>query len=563
MAGGLPSIDKFESGNIRKFAATTLPFLFLTIPSLWLMWSVPPLWRGVDAYNQTVRPPGLVTILLHGPLYCTLSRIPLWFGYLISGSGPAESLGYFIKHSQLTDAGVYLLVVLQHAALWCGAVYLIYAITRTLLLRLFLAVLFASQPLFYAFAHCVGSEALSMIVIVLLAASGVRLMLRYPNIGARDWIIFTVLLAAACLTRHINCVLAAVLPTAMLLVMIEHGLRLLAEDQHAIAAAKVQFPKLAKVWLISVATGLIGLILATNVTHFLCWLERTPWRSTFGYTFIWRLNFLETMQPNQRQKLLDIIASKCRLPESRQLLDLLRDWTDRNEHWDPGAFIQEAHSALTDPEMKFHNEKFDRVLNEIASGFLYPPVAPLRSVALSDFTTAIRSTEGDIIQFLFVNTNYFFSHRDKMPQCSRLKTFRDPRDRLAAARQLPYFHWWNLLSFRVWSIFGLFVLVSALVVDYKRGGEDRPLILFAVSLWVVGMAMVLLNCFLAELQPRYILPMMELLLLSLIILCGVLFRGFESHNDLFVKNMLHGVNCFFASAVLRARRITSRLAFSP
>ena len=141
---------------------------------------------------------------------------------------------------------MYSLVVLQHSALWCGAVYLIYAIARTLLLRLFLAVLFASQPLFYAFAHCVGSEALSMIVILLLAASGVRLMLRYPDIGARDWIIFTVLLAAASLTRHINCVLAAVLPTAMLLVMIERGLRLLAEDQHAIAAAKVQFPKLAK-----------------------------------------------------------------------------------------------------------------------------------------------------------------------------------------------------------------------------------------------------------------------------------------------------------------------------
>ena len=50
---------------------------------------MPPLWKDVDAYNQTVRPPGLVTILLHGPLYCTLSRVPLWFGYLISGSGPA------------------------------------------------------------------------------------------------------------------------------------------------------------------------------------------------------------------------------------------------------------------------------------------------------------------------------------------------------------------------------------------------------------------------------------------------------------------------------------------
>src|SRR4029434_5204046 len=159
-------MDKPGSRNIRKFAAAILPLLFLAMPSLGLMLSVPPLWRAVDAYNQTVRPPGLVTILLHGPLYCTLSRVPLWFEYLISRSGPAESLGYFIKHSQLTDAGVYLLVVLQHVALWFGAVYLIYAIARTLLLRLLLAVLFASQPLFYAFAQCVGSEALSMIVIL-------------------------------------------------------------------------------------------------------------------------------------------------------------------------------------------------------------------------------------------------------------------------------------------------------------------------------------------------------------------------------------------------------------
>jgi hypothetical protein len=521
-------MDKPELRNVTKVAATALPPLFLVIPSLWLTLFVPPLWRGVDAYNQTVRPPGMVTILLHAPLYCTLNRVPLWFGYLISGAGPVESLGHFIKHSQLTDAGVYSLIILQHVALWCGAVYLIYAIARTLLLRLFLAVLFASQPLFYGFAHCVGSEALSMIVILLLAASGVRLVLRYPDIRAHDWIIFTVLLAAACLTRHINCVLAAVLPITMIVIIIERGLRLLVADRKAIAAANFQLSKEWKIWLISIAAGLIGLFCATSVTHLLCWRTRTPWRSTFGYTFLWRFNFLETMQPPLRQALLNFVASKCRLPESHQLLEAVSNWIDRNKHWEPGAFIQEAHSDLSDPEMKFHGEKFDRVLNEIASGFLYPPVAPLRSAALSDFTKATGFTEGDIVQFLFVNTDYFFSHRDKMPQCSGLKTFREPRDRLTEARELSYFHWWNLLSFRTWGVFGLTVLLSALVVDYKHGGQNTAVILFAVCLWVVGMAMLLLNCFFAQLQPRYILPMMELLLLSLVILCGVLFRGYES-----------------------------------
>lgn len=530
MAGDLRSRDKPESRSVTKVVATALPPLFLVIPSLWLMFSVPPLWRGVDAYNQTVRPPGMVTILLHAPLYCTLSRVPLWFGYLISGVGPVESLGHFIKHSQLTDAGVYSLLVLQHGALWCGAVYLIYAIARTLLLRLFLAVLFASQPLFYGFAHCVGSEALSMIIILLLAASGVRVMLRYPDIRPSDWIIFTVLLAAASLTRHIDCVLAAVLPITVIVFIIERGLRLLVTDQKAIADAKFQFSKAWKIWLISIATGLLGLFCATSVTHLLCWRAHTPWRSTFGYTFLWRLNFLETMQPPPRQALLNLVASKCRLPESHQLLEMLGNWIDRNKHWDPGTFIQEAHSYLSDSEMKYHGEKFDRVLNEIASGFLYPPAPPLRSAALSDFTKATGFTEGDIVQFLFVNTDYFFSHRDKMPQCSGLKSFREPRERLLEARKLSYFRWWNLLSFRAWGIFALIILLSVLVVDYKRGGKNTSVILLAVSLSFVGMAIMLLNCFFAQLQPRYILPMMELLLLSLMILLGVLFSGYESPN---------------------------------
>jgi hypothetical protein len=417
---------------------------------------------------------------------------------------------------------VYSLVVLQHVALWCGALYLIYAIARTLLARLLLAVLFASQPLFYGFAHCVGSEALSMIVILFLAASGVRLMLRFPDIGARDWIIFTILLAAACLTRHINCVLAAVLPITMIVIMIERCLRLLIANEKAIAAVKLHFSKAWKICLISVATGLIGLFCATSVTRLLCWRAHTPWRSTFGYTFLWRFDFLETMQPSPRRALLDLVASKCRLPESHQPLELLGTWTDRNKHWEPGAFIQEAHSDFSDPEMKFHSEKFDRALNEIARGFLYPPVAPLRSVALSDFTQAMKCSEGDIVQFLFVSTDYFFSHRDKMPQCSQLKTFREPRDRLAAARELSYFHWWNLLSFRAWAVLGFVLFVSALIVDYRRGAVKAAMILYAASLCLVGVGMVLLNCFFAQLQPRYVLPMMELLLLSVMIFVGVL-----------------------------------------
>ena len=173
----------------------------------------------------------------------------------------------------------------------------------------------------------------------------------------------------------------------------------------------------------------------------------------------------------------------------------------------------------------------DFTLNEIAFAFLCPPAAPLRSSALTDFSKATMSREGDIVQDLFSRTDYFFSHRDKMPQCSRLKTFREPRERLIEASKLSYFRWWNLLSIRAFAILGLILLLWALVVDYKRGGPKTPVILFAPWLCIVGMVMVLLNCFLAELQPRFVLPMMELLLVSIMILLGVILSGFKFRED--------------------------------
>src|SRR5437763_4768380 len=530
MAGN-SDLDIPRSGIVTKLLTTILPLLVLAAPSVWLLLAVPPLWRDVDAYNQTVLPPGMFTILLHRPLYCTLSRVPLWLGYLVSRAGPAVSLGYFIKHSQLTDAGVFALLVLQHAALCCAAVYLICAVARTFLARLFLAVLFASQPLFYSVAHCVGSEALGIILTLLLAASGVRLMLGYPDITTRNWVIFTALLSCCVLTRHINCVLAAVLPITVMALILERRLRASTSDRKAISVVNFRLSKPAQVWLISIATGLIGLVCATGATHLLCWRAHTQWRSTFGYTFLWRLNFLETMQPTSRQTLLNTIALKCKLPESRELVGVLDTWIDSNGHWDPPAFIREARSHLSSSEMKFHSETFDRVLNEIAHAFLYPPPAPLRFIALTDFTKATGSNQGDIVQSLFVTTDYFFFHRDKMPQCSRLKTFRQPRDRLIAAGKLCYFQWWNFLSIRVLSILGLLLLLWAVMMDHKRGGANMPAILFAACLCIVGMAMVLLNCFFAQLQPRFILPMMELLLVSMMILLGLIFDGCKLPED--------------------------------
>jgi hypothetical protein len=470
-------------------------------------------------------PAGRTHDLVARPLYCTLSRLPLWFGYLISGAGPAVWLGHFIKHTQLTDTGVFALMLLQHVGLWGAALYFINGVTAALWTRLLLAIFFGSQPLFYSFAHCVGSETLSMIITVFLAGAGLRIVLCYPAIKMRDWILFGALLCGGILTRHVNCVLAALLPITIFLIAVGDSLRSLLVQQPPRSTDHFDFAKRAGIWTTSVATGLIALILATSVTHVLCWRAHIHWRSTFGYTFVWRLNFLQRVPAASRDGFVSVAASRCQLPETRQLLAMLADWFQQNRPWDPVQFVREARTSLFSSAGKFQDEKFHRSLNEMALALLCPPSAALRSAALDDFDYATQLRESDVVQYLFVTTNYFLTHRSGMPQLAQLKTFREPHSELTEAANGFFFRWWNLLSFRAWSVIASLILLMAVVVNIKFQTGGAGVIVYAATLTAFGIIMVLLSCFLAEIQPRFSLPMMEFLLLSVMMLLGLIFRG--------------------------------------
>lgn len=512
-----------EFRSFNKTVASVVPLLILAAPSFWLLAAVPPLWRDSDAYVQTVFPPSASTILSHAPLYCILSRVPLWLGYLTGGAGPVVSLSRFIKHTQLTDPGVFALVLAQHVALWWAALFFINTITPNLWSRLLLAIVFASHPLFYAFAHCIGSETLSMIITVLLAATGLRIVLRYPNLLLRDWILFGASLCAAILTRHINGVLIALLPITIFLIALVQCL-------HKAVACHVTnftFGRSARVWCVSVVIGLSVLILATSFTRFLCWHAHIHWRSKVGQTFLWRLNFINRVPLGSRDQFLAAAASKCQLPEARRLLVKLAERFRQNEPWEPAAFLREWRASFTGPDGKLEYEKFDRSLNEMAHAFLCPPSLALWSAALQEFQYATQLREGDLVHYLFATTDYFFSHRADMPQCVPLKTFREPRAQLqlvSAANQL-YFRWWNPISFRLWSIIWLLLLLMAVFMNRKFQTDHGRVVLYAVILFIFGVTMVLLNCFFSAILPRFTLPMMELLILSMMILLGVIFRG--------------------------------------
>jgi predicted tellurium resistance membrane protein TerC len=57
----------------------------------------------------------------------------------------------------------------------------------------------------------------------------------------------------------------------------------------------------------------------------------------------------------------------------------------------------------------------------------------------------------------------------------------------------------------------------------KRNNSSRsPIVVYASGMIVIGILMTFLNCFFAQIQPRFALPMMELVLLPFIIVLGLL-----------------------------------------
>ncbi|MDQ6859666.1 MAG: hypothetical protein M3032_00705, partial [Verrucomicrobiota bacterium] len=162
--------------------------LILSAPSIWLLATIPPLWRDVDAYNQVTVSPVRTTYLGHGPLYPFVARLPLWIGAQFEAirSGSFHAFSADLMQPRLTDPGVFLLILLQQAAFVFASWLLIATISRRPLVRIALAVLWTGATAFYTLAHCVGSETLSLICTLLLAAAGLKLV-RRSRAPVRAW----------------------------------------------------------------------------------------------------------------------------------------------------------------------------------------------------------------------------------------------------------------------------------------------------------------------------------------------------------------------------------------
>jgi hypothetical protein len=494
-----------------RWAKTSVLAFCLFAPSAWMLATVPPLWRDVDGYHQLTQDPLLSTFWGWGPAYGYLSKIPLWLteqAQRLTGSGMTATAPI----PGLTDAGIAALIITQHLALGIVALGFIRAITNVFWARIVVALVWASNALFYTFAHSIGSESLSVVLVILPITLSVRLTLSRGEPGWTEWYAFAVALWLCLLSRQINGLLIFLLPAAFLLSWIQLRWSISARSADAGKADRKRSLRHA---LVAAAIGIACVTMSSSLTQQLARKSRLRPHSRIGFTFLWRLQFLGTMAPATRDNLLHDIGRRVRSEEARKLLALLSQM-HREEINPVSSFMPRAAAILYPNQSVIPWEKIDAALNEIAFAFLLPPRAELLQAATNDFAMARRMPVTEITDHLFEMTTYFFQHRDEMPGCAGLATFRDYNTEsiLQLPSRFPYFHLWRGLNYNhailIW-IANLLLLV--VVGRWKKASIARTAGL-GVALALIGTLMVAATCLLGEWLPRYALPMWQLLLLS-------------------------------------------------
>jgi uncharacterized membrane protein (GlpM family) len=482
-----------------------------------MMATIPPLWRDADAYVQLTQDPRVSKFWGHAPVYSYIAKVPLFLGEQwerFQGQPPVPRT--IASQLPLTDSGIALLIIAQHLGLSLAALSFIAAVTQPFWGRLLLSLLWASNALFYTFAHCVGSETLGLILIVWLAARAVRLVRSTGEPAWTDWYFFAGLLLICVLTRDLNFALAGLLPLAFL---IAHLLKERALSRRHLSRTRPRSS--LQNTAIATALGIACLAIAPSVPESLARKTRLHPHSRIGYTFLWRLHSLNDLPPAARASLMRKVSERAPSEQVRRLIQLYDQMM--NEQPDPldatafGARAVEIFGGVP------HWEELDAGFKQMAFTFLWPPTSELWNIIKTDFVAVLKLPSTEISDYLFATTAFYFYHKDGMPGLAHLSTYRDGAS-VATIEALPseyrYFRLWQHLTYRAGVALWLGALLILVWVARRKRSPISATIGLAATFVLVGLFQSSLTCVVHDYEPRFNISMWELLLLSLFLVLG-------------------------------------------
>ena len=214
------------------------------------------------------------------------------------------------------------------------------------------------------------------------------------------------------------------------------------------------------------------------------------------------------------------MAARTHSTDVRKLIALMEQMHEEGVdlvNWEP--FMNRAIQLFGGSH---HWEDLDRALNQMAFVFLWPPTPEHLHVARTEVVTAFQMPLTVISSYLFETTAYYFQHKQDMPACAELATFRNYNaDQI---RQLPsqhlYFRLWRSLSYNEVLVIWLISLLILFVLQRRKKVSARGVTAFGIALPAVGLLIFALTSLIHDYEPRFSLSMWQLLLLSLYIFVG-------------------------------------------
>jgi hypothetical protein len=500
--------------------ADALPLLILSIPSLYVLMTLPPLWRDSDGFNEiasTFAPKGIIHWL---PGYCLGGRLIVFAGSILGSLLGGHGIPYLsISITPLNDAGIYTLIVVQHLFLVLSLSYAVRTLSDHFQWRVIFAVIFALTPWLYIFANCVGSEAFSNPLVYLIAACGLSCLRTVePNRGKVS--IYFVLLLAAALTRQINALLAACLPIALLPLA---GKELILHGGAALKLANEPSGlRYTRKFLIFVVVGLAAIGASVLVQQTMCWLFRVPFRSTFGETFEWRLSYLEGLPEQERTAILARIATKLGDPVVTEALDALNRSLDQGDKWTDMFLFYKIDEILVRSgfnEMQRRTWQIDLKLDRIATCILLSGDPHFLKAVWTDFKRSPFFSQTDLAYPPFILTDLLRTQLP-YPRYGRLRglaSFQQEEGYYAAAwKRIPYVHLFEGIPMLVMGCLTIAFSGLALIGTFPDL-IAKASALYATAMIVVGLLFSGANCLSTFFGARFYLPVYSLFQMGMLL----------------------------------------------